>query len=299
VPGSRSTNHPPAREDDVHVDGARLFTRDLGAGRPIVVLHGGPDFDHTYFLPELDLLADSFRLVYYDQRGRGRSAEGVRPEHVTLESELEDLDAVRRHLGSETIALLGHSWGGVPEMAYAGRHPDRCSQVILMNTAPGSYEDRLLLRRFWTSRRSPADMEAMAALAATDAFRQGDIATEAAYYRLHYKPALYRAEHVDEVVGRLRVHFTPETILLARAIEDRLYEETWRREDFDLLAGLLELDVPTLVLHGEHDFVPLAVAEHVVAAIPGARLRVLPRCGHFSYLEAPDEVRRELAALFL
>jgi proline iminopeptidase len=51
-----------------------LFCRDVGEGPPILVLHGGPDFDHAYLLPELDRLADSFRLLYYDQRGRGRSA---------------------------------------------------------------------------------------------------------------------------------------------------------------------------------------------------------------------------------
>ena len=81
----------------MHLDG--LFCREVGDGPPIVAVHGGPDFDHCYFLPELDRLADAFRLVYYDQRGRGRSAAGVRPEDVTLRSEIEDLDRVRRRFG--------------------------------------------------------------------------------------------------------------------------------------------------------------------------------------------------------
>jgi len=61
-------------------------------GALIVVLHGGPDFDHTYLLPDMDRLADSFRLIYYDQRGRGKSGDGVRAEDVTLASGIEDLD---------------------------------------------------------------------------------------------------------------------------------------------------------------------------------------------------------------
>lgn len=93
-------------------DGHRLFCRDVGVGHPIVVLHGGPSFDHTYLLPELDRLADAFRLVYYDQRGRGRSAQGVRPEDVSLRSEIDDLDRVRSHFGLESVAVLGNSWGG-------------------------------------------------------------------------------------------------------------------------------------------------------------------------------------------
>jgi pimeloyl-ACP methyl ester carboxylesterase len=62
-----------------------------GASR-IIILHGGPDYDHTYLLPDLDRLSDSFRLIYYDQRGRGKSADNVQPEDVSIESEIEDID---------------------------------------------------------------------------------------------------------------------------------------------------------------------------------------------------------------
>lgn len=274
-----------------------LFVREVGTGHPIVVLHGGPDFDHTYLLPELDRLADAFRLLYYDQRGRGRSAAGVRPEDVTIESEMADLEAIRRRTGSERVAVLGHSWGGLLASEYAIRHPERVSQLILLNTAPVSHHDMLLLRRELAARREPADLERMKTLAGSGARARGDVETEVEYNRLHFKPALHRPEYVDEIVGRLLGHVTPETILLARAIEHRLYDQTWLREDYDLLPQLRELDVPTLVLHGEHDFIPLVVAEHVAEAIPNARLRVLPRCGHFSYLEAPDAVEREVTAL--
>ena len=74
----------PSFEGHVEVGPARLHCRVVGEGPTIVVLHGGPDFDHTYLLPELDRLAGAFRLVYYDQRGRGRSAEGVEPSDVSI-----------------------------------------------------------------------------------------------------------------------------------------------------------------------------------------------------------------------
>ena len=61
----------------------------------MIVLHGGPDFDISYLLPEQDQLSDKFHLIYYDQRGRGRSANDVKPEDVTLESEMADLDEVK------------------------------------------------------------------------------------------------------------------------------------------------------------------------------------------------------------
>ena len=68
------------RESRIPVESASLYCREIGQGQPIIVLHGGPDFDHSYLLPDLDRLADAFRLIYYDQRGRGRSADQVLPE---------------------------------------------------------------------------------------------------------------------------------------------------------------------------------------------------------------------------
>src|SRR5258707_2731184 len=101
------------RESRIPVGRASLYSREIGQGQPIIVLHGGPHFDHGYLLPDLDRLADAFRLIYYDQRGRGKSADQVLPEEVTLTSEVDDLDKVRQHFHLESPALLGHSWGAV------------------------------------------------------------------------------------------------------------------------------------------------------------------------------------------
>ena len=86
------------RESRIPVGKTSIYSREIGRGQPIIVLHGGPDFDHGYLLPDLDRLADAFRLIYYDQRGRGRSADQVMPEDVTLASDIDDLDKVRHTL---------------------------------------------------------------------------------------------------------------------------------------------------------------------------------------------------------
>lgn len=97
---------------------------------------------------------------------------------------------------------------------------------------------------------------------------------------------------------RLRANFTPERVLTARAIEQRLYDETWSSPGYDLLQRMSRLAVPTLVIHGEDDFVPVDVAVHIADAIPGTRLVVLRQCGHFAHLEAPDAVVRQVRELF-
>jgi len=166
-------DQPAPLDGYLPVENARLYYREIGQGQPIILLHGGPDFDHTYLLPDMDRLSDSFRLIYYDQRGRGKSVANVQPEDVSLESEMQDLESVRDYFRLESAVVLGHSFGGLLAMEYAIRHPDRVSHLILMNTAPASYEDWMLLRQ--DRRKTTAgDLEKMQVLSSTLQYESGD-----------------------------------------------------------------------------------------------------------------------------
>jgi proline iminopeptidase len=286
-------DRPQPRQGFVPLPAGPLFVRDIGQGPPIVVLHGGPDFDHTYLLPDLDRLADRYRLVYYDQRGRGRSPGQV--ESVSLDSELADLDGLRSHFGFEQIALLGHSWGGLLAAAYALRHPARVSHLILLNTAPLSRAGIVRARAEIARRTAP--LEQLHALRESPAYQAGDPATVAAFYRLRFSTTIKQPADLDKLdLGYGRC--TAADVLRAWAIEQRLYDETYFLEDFDLLPPLRRLSVPSLVLHGDHDFVPLPIAREIARAIPASRLVVLPACGHFAYFEQPQAVRHAIDALF-
>jgi proline iminopeptidase len=295
-------SHPPfdppgPYEGYVQVQDAQLYYREIGHGQPIIVLHGGPDFDHCYLLPHLDRLSTSFRLIYYDQRGRGKSAENVPPEQVSLISEINDLDAIREHFHLDAVTILGHSWGGLLAMEYATRFPHRVSHLILMNTAPVSRDDVAFFRQE-RSRTAASDLEQMRALSSMPHYQTGDIQADAEYYRLHFKATIRQPEQLEHVIQRLRMNVTPQDILKARAIEERLYDETWRLDEYDLAPRLSRLNIPTLIIHGDNDFVPAICAEHIAQAVPGARFVLLNNCGHFSYLECPDDVHREMIAFF-
>jgi proline iminopeptidase len=265
--------------------------RSAGEGPPLVVLHGGPDFDHEYLLPEFDHLIGGRRVVLYDQRGRGRSFHGEGPDDIALAGEMADLDAVRAWTDAPAVAILGHSFGGLLAMEYAIRFPARVSDLVLLNTAPASHAGARALRAELAARTSPGQAARMAVIAADPAYQRGDIALEAERYRLHFGRTVRDPAVLEDVVGRLRGAFTPASIVAARAIEDRLYAETWDRPDYDLLPALRRLAMPTLVIHGEDDFVPLAIARQIAEAIPRARLEIVPT-SHFSYVERPAEVGR-------
>jgi proline-specific peptidase len=204
-------NQSVSKEGYATVGNARLYYRVVGQGQPMVVLHGGPDFDHNYLLPDMDRLSRLFRIIYYDQRGRGRSGENVRPEDVTLKSEMEDLESLREFFQLDSIAVLGHSWGGLLAMEYATRLPDHVSHLILMNTAPASHDDFILFRQE-RQKTAAEDLEKMRALSSTSAYQAGDIQKEAQYYRIHFKAALRQPEHLEQVIGSLRLNWSAKSV---------------------------------------------------------------------------------------
>ncbi|HOX27071.1 MAG TPA: alpha/beta fold hydrolase [Candidatus Krumholzibacteria bacterium] len=285
---SSATNRRSARDGYFETVGTQIYWREVGAGAPLIALHGGPDFNHNYFLPELDTLGSACRLIYYDQRGRGKSSGSVVPHDVSLDSELRDLDALRVFLEAEEPVLLGHSFGALLAMEYAARYTSHVSRLILMNPAPGSYADRL---RFIEHRRvhESDNLARMEEIAGTRKYAMGDIATEAEYYRLHFGSALMDTRNVQDVVARLRVHFTPAEIVKARAIEERLYSQTWCRPNYDVIVRLGHHAPATLVIHGADDFIPLECSANIARGIARARLEVIDDCGHFAYLERPRE----------
>jgi proline iminopeptidase len=287
-------------ETRIPVGGASLYARATGQGRAIIVVHGGPDFDHRYFLPDLDRLADAFRLIYYDQRGRGRSADNVRPEDVTLTSEVDDLDKVGQHFRLEVPALLGHSWGALLALEYALRYPAHVSHLILMNPAPASASDFALTRKAYLEKLGE-EMEGQRKIVASAPYQAGEPEAVSARYRIHFKPALKRPADYERLMAAMKAAFMSQGrqgIVKARAVEDQLMRDTWQKPGYDLLTKLRDLRIPTVVIAGDQDFIPLEVAEHIAHAIPNAKLAAIQNCGHFAYLERADEVRRELAGLF-
>ena len=280
-----------AEERYVDVPGGSLFTRTIGTGPVIVVVHGGPGtLDHTYLLASMDGLADIGRLVYYDQRGHGRSLGDLDPRDVTPERFGADLEAVCDAVGEGAVTLLGHSWGALLALRFALRHPGRVARMVLMNAAPVSRRDH---QDFVAYRRERAGrlVDENRKLLATAAYADGDPDLEVDLFRRVFSIGIVRPMDV----ARLHLRFSRENVARGRIIAQR-FEETLYSQPFDLLPELADLNVPTLVLHGDHDFVPVSIAHHIAAALPRARLAVLPACGHFAYLEASEAVHAEVAA---
>jgi proline iminopeptidase len=237
----------------------------------------------------MDRLSKSYRLIYYDQRGRGLSGVDIPLEEISIETELQDLDDLRRSLRIDKVAILGHSWGGYLAMEYAIRYPDRVSHMILMNTAIASHEDYMLFQQE-RHKRMANHVERLKALTSSAKYMEGDPQTVAEYYRIKYSVTIKQPERLKKLNLNFK-NFTKEGILRAREIEKRLLDETWFSKQFNLIPKLKKIHCPTLIIHGDYDFVPVTCVAHIAEAISDAHFVLLEDCGHFAYLESPNDVR--------
>lgn len=266
----------PVAEVTCHRDvrGVRLFERRAGQGPPVVVLHGGPGAHHDYLLPGFDRLAIDRTLVYYDQRGGGRSPV-AREVPVGWQEQVADLEALRQLWGLERLAIAGYSWGGLLALLYALEHPSRVSHLALVSPAPCWRAARAEFEtRFAERSRSPAVL-AMREELATSGLRERD---PEAYRRRAFELSVAGYFHDPRQVANL----TPFRIT------GRTQQEVWDSlGDYDLRSRLPSLRVPAIVLHGDDDPIPLGSARTLAEGL-GAPLHVLPACGHVPYVEAAD-----------
>jgi proline iminopeptidase len=224
-------------------------------GRPtLLLLHGGPGFDHTSFRPAFDAFADVAQVVYLDQRGQGRSDRGD-PARWNLAHWADDVRDFCEALGIERPVVLGHSFGGFVAMRYAARHPDHPGRLVLSSTAAR-----------WVPERSVRVFERLGGAAAGAAARRFWEApgpdTVADYTRLCL-PLYSRTPQDPDALARTR--FNLELLF------------GWERAEgatLDLRTELARVRCPTLVLAGDDDPVtPLESAEEIVAHLPPELVR--------------------------
>lgn len=270
--------------------GATLYVEVLGSGGvPLVVVNGGPGFDHTYehvAMPGTtsawDTLAKKRRVVFYDQRGNGRSGALKPGQSCTLADQIADLDAVRAHLGAEQIDLLGHSWGGYLVMAYAARHPERIRHLITVDSAAPRWTDTVFLFKDIF----PEGQERADGLAFGDAM--GDKAATDASVREYLTWLFYAPEKRDAFVGQIG------SSVYNKAVNEALDHDVQR---FDLNPEIRKFRFPTLVITGRYDInVAPSVAWKMHKAIAGSQFLVFERSGHLPFYEEPEAFVRAIEA---
>lgn len=289
----------PQQEGFVDAHGVLIYYTTMGKGSPLVVVHGGPGADHTYFLPYLLPLARTHRLIFIDERGSGRSERLQDASLYTVEKMVEDVEDVRVALNLGKIALLGHSYGGVLAQAYALKYQQNLTHLILNSTFPSTREMNEVLAR--EKARMPAEkLKRLNELEQAGLFGKGEI-WEHGRYPAEYATLAWGTGYFPFLYGaRPDPNYDPQQQNTGTSWE--LYREMWGSHGEFVIDGNLKsveyvdrlhtIHVPTLILVGDHDECDPSLSKEMHEKIAESKLVVLPDSGHMNFVDQPEMWRK-------
>jgi proline iminopeptidase len=290
-----------AQEGFVDAHGVLIYYWMIGRGAPLVIVHGGPGASHDYFLPYLLPLARHNRLVFIDERGSGKSEQLEDPRGYTVETMVEDVEAVRQGLHLGKISLLGHSYGGVLAQAYALKYQENLTHLFLCSTFPSTREmNQVFVRmkeKMAPELRARIDrMEKEGLFGRGPDYRKGRYTDEymMAAWGEGYLPYLYQ-NHPDPNFDPVQMGVTSWA----------LYREMWGSDGEFVIDGNLKsveyvdrlpsIKVPTLIIAGDHDECDPSLSREMREKIAGSQLVILPKSGHMTFVDQPGMFLRAVS----
>ncbi len=266
----------------------KLYVEEHGRGTPIVVIHGGPGMDHASLKADLAPLERKHRVIYYDQRGGGRSTLPDDPTQLTIDDHVRDLEALRQHLKLERLTLLAHSFGPAIAARYAIAHPDRIERMIFLSPIPpvkGKFfeEYGAALRKRLTDAQRERAAELQNGWLTTN-----DAAKLCRDYWLIMTPPRVSPSLSASVVKSDLCTAPPDALRYGMAKTNpatfaSLGEWDWRAE-------LARVDAPVLIIHGDEDAIPMRMVNVWTMSLPNARIIRLGHTAHFPHAERPEAV---------
>jgi proline iminopeptidase len=242
---------------------------------PLLLVNGGLLYDHALLWPSLSPLAAARQVILYDQRGRGASQPPADPATARLTDDADDIGALRRALGIRQWNLLGHSWGGMIALLGAAGDPAGTRSVVTVDAVGPTSAWMPVLHANALARASAEDRATLERTHDLLSAPDPDVHSE-------HSRAAYASWFADPAFGS---YFTPPA---SASVTGATIAALLRREGYDFRKQLRALSAPTLVLHGERDALPAAVALELSELLPHARHVLLPDAGHMPFWEAPE-----------
>jgi proline iminopeptidase len=284
----------PQQEGFVDAHGVLIYYTAFGNGSPLLVVHGGPGADHTYFLPYVLPLARTHRLIFIDERGSGRSERLHDASLYAVEAMVEDVEDVRIALHLGKISLLGHSYGGVLAQAYALKYQQNLSHLILNITFPSTRQMNEVLAQE-KAQMPPEKLRRLNELEQAGLFGKGE-AWEHGRYTEEYEKLAWGPGYFPFLYGA-RPDATYDPVGGAPTNWE-LYRAMWGEHGEFVIDGNLKsveyvdrlptIHVPTLIMAGDHDECNPSLSREMHDKIAGSELVILPNSGHMNFVDQPD-----------
>jgi L-proline amide hydrolase len=252
---------------------------------PVVCLHGGPGATHDYLEPLEALAETGRRTVFYDQLGCGKSDLPEDPSLYTVALFVEEVGVVRRDLGLDRVHVFGNSWGGMLAMEYALTQPPGLASLMIASSPasiPQWVEETGKLRAE-LAQDVQDTLQKHEDAGTTDDPEYEEAATE--FYRRH----VCRADPWPECVNRSFAFIAEHGLVYRTMNGPSEFHVTGTLRHWSVVDRLGEIDVPTLVVTGEHDEATPAINRTVSEGIPGAESVVFPDASHMAHVEHTDE----------
>ena len=264
------------------INGNSIYCKTVGSGKPIVILHGGPGLDHTSLLPQFYELAKNYKLIFYDQRGSGKSTGKIDSVSISIDNFVEDLEGLRQQLHFEKMNLLGHSWGGLLAMNYAIKYPKRIKKLMLVSSfgATSKFIPEFVKNR--EERRTKEDSTSLANIMESTGFAKRAPPVMEQFMGLFFKSYFYDQSKYNQ----LTITFNHKTASNLLPIFTLLSKEF---SNYDITNKIKKIDFPVLIIHGQNDPVPVKYAYGLNRIIKKSQLVVIKNCGHFPFVEAKEK----------
>jgi len=278
-------------------DSARLFYKI--AGRPgagvdtIIAIHGGPGLDLESIYNDFAAgLGRTHVVIFYDQRGGGKSELPVDTSRLVAARQIQDLEEVRQHFGLAKVTLVAHSYGPLLAASYAIAHPDAVKKMVFFGPVPPRKGD--FFTRYGQNINARLDSAQRASLARFGGIMTSDSASDDAiraacrdYWAIGLRPRL-ASPNAMRVVKSDLCATDPKGIRYGMTTANGVIMNSYG--DWDLRPSLRTLDVPLLVVHGQQETIPMDLIEEWVTSMPHARLIKVANAAHFTYAEQPELV---------
>lgn len=278
----------------VRVKGFNLYYETYGSKESkttLLTLHGGPGFTHHQLLPltKISERKQPIRIVYYDQLGCGKSERTSDLSNYVIDRAVDEVDGVREALGLGKICLLGHSYGGSLALEYTLKYPSNVGKLILSSSDSSIPETIKAFNRLKAAmpeqvRKTLEKYEAIENYDNPDYKR----AVEELYRRHVFRGAKYPPNLEASLNG-----FNPDVYWTMWGKHEFIC--TGNMRDWDVTNRLEEITVPTLILVGRYDELPVELSQEMHMRIPQSTLTVLENSSHFGMFE---EEERYLDAVY-
>ena len=272
-------------------DKVRIFYKIVGRGsETLVAVHGGPGNSLESIRADLEPLAKRRRVIYYDQRGQGRSEVITDGKKLGYENHVADLDAVRAHFKLEKMTLLGNSWGGLLVSLYAIAHADRVERLVLHDPAAPTQglvaDTQDEVERRMRSMYTPEQLERLSFIAKPDNWLKAkDVIAMCREFHIDVLKTYTYSRTMDIGFKSDLCAGPEESVRQWRTVNNYL----WRSlGEFDLMPNLGVVKAPVLVIHGAADVIPVRASEFWSFGYPNARLLLIEKAGHITHVERPD-----------